>query len=293
MFQDKTYLRKNEDSSYIDLAKEIIKKTEGYNRNGLCKLGKDGNAPIHMACTLYDTSLLRAVCDSKLIWQVFCMQNQLGRTPLILSILTRRQHVEIVLQGIKNSVHSNRSYIKSDSPRHFLPSRRQYSQVGHDPRLDAYDTELEASSFLDTRQGETLPTRDARAQCLNMRDAYGWTAMHYAAQFGNAKSVKLLLDQPGLDIGQAKSVGEVPTPMELALKSENADCVRLLRDALRERKSWKKSEEEVNAAEISAHGQPEQKSMLLFSSVDILGFVQRIEVRMFVLLCALVWIYLR
>jgi ankyrin repeat protein len=292
MFQDNTYLRKDEGSSHIDLAKEIIKRAEGYNRNGLYKLRKDGNAPIHKACTLYDTSLLRAVCDSKPIWQVFCMQNQLGRTPLILSILIRRQHVGIVLQGIRNSVHSNRAYVKSDSPRHFLPSCRQYSQITHDPRLDAYDAELEASIFLDTRQGETLPTRDARAQCLNMRDAYGWTAMHYAAEFGDAKSVKLLLDQPGLDIGQAKSVGEVPTPMELALKSENADCVRLLRDALRERKSWKKSEEEPKIVEVGVQ-QPEYGIKLPFSSVDVLAFVQRMEVRMFVLLCALVWIYLR
>jgi ankyrin repeat protein len=116
--------------------------------------------------------------------------------------------------------------------------------------------------------------------------------MHYAAEFGDAKSVKLLLEQPGLDIGQAKRVGEVPTPMELALKSGNADCVRFLRDALRERKLWKKSEDETKIVEVGVQ-EREYGIKLPFSSVVVLAFMQRIEVRMFVLLCALVWIYLR
>jgi ankyrin repeat protein len=293
IFRDNSYWsNKDEVDAYISLVKEIIERAESYKRNTLCKMDSHGNTPIHRACTAYNLSLLRAACQGKRIWQVFCIQNQSGRTPLILSALSGSQCLEAVLQGIMHSIHSDRTYVNFKMPENFFPSHRQYSQVPNDPRLDILYTELGATISLDKKEGETIPTREARAQCLNMCDAYGWTAIHYAAQFGDTESLRLLLEQPGLDIGPAKRTGEVPTPMELALGSDNADCVRLLRDAIRERKSWSRGEDEVGFKVVSVQ-QEKTESKQSWRLVGVSAFAQRIEVRIFVLFCALLWMYLR
>jgi ankyrin repeat protein len=74
---------------------------------------------------------------------------------------------------------------------------------------------------------------DARAQCLNMRDVAGWTALHYAVSRRNTEVVRLLLGEEGLIVDESKeSTYGAPLPLELAEGNRDSECRRLVSEAI-------------------------------------------------------------
>jgi hypothetical protein len=115
-----------------------------------------------------------------------------------------------------------------------------------------------------------------------MQDAYGWTALHYAASLGDAKMVEMLVNEAGLDVGKAKSTGRILTPLELAERSQNVKCVRLIKDGIRQRQGWERDSEKQT--------QPSQRAASWCLS-DAMAVGQRVDFRACVLLCFLIWMY--
>ncbi|KAJ9634548.1 hypothetical protein H2199_009005 [Coniosporium tulheliwenetii] len=211
----------------VDLLGQIITKAQHSEKEILCKYDNSGDTAVHVACKQSSQGPIQAICKGKRIWQVFRMQDRLGRTPLILAALSYyTEKVQVVLRGIRSSVDDNsidsvRTTSHGSFPsegEEYMPERLQYTQCPHDPRLNVLYAELQAAALPDDSEDEHPSSsavctrerpapREARAQCLNMRDAYGWTALHYAASSGRRETVRLLLAEPGLDAGRAKSEG--------------------------------------------------------------------------------------
>jgi ankyrin repeat protein len=304
-------------ASDIELLDTMIEtaKTHQYYDTVLYSYEKGEQTVVHAACKSRSGGPIRAICERKQAWQAFRLQDRLGRTPLMLTVLKERDDLlEIVLHGIRSSVHEgimdkipsrNKQYWSPEDDEALMASQLQYTTVEHDPRLDLFYLEhfndkngqiitrkprLYRESELAKSAAVSPPTlREAHAQCLNIRDLYGWTALHYAARSGNTKMVRMLVEEPGLDAGPIKSDGMVPTPIELASKTSNTVCIQLIRDAIQRQKKWKTA---ATKKQLSEKDRP-RRNLEGARFPYILLFIQRVEVRIAVLICASIWLWAR
>ncbi|KAK5947937.1 hypothetical protein OHC33_011042 [Knufia fluminis] len=273
---------------------------------------------LEFACSSDSAVPLKAICASPRPWQNFRGQDELGQTPLILVVQNwqAEEVVQLLLNAITTSYQDYHVYFHnndSNGSSKFQPPKGQFSQVmyvdaepvkGETEPIDAVLDDLEpfdsehVKQRLDDGHQPARPKRrlpkispEGLAQCLNMRDNHGWTALHYAARAGRGKIVSLLVKEPALDIGLAKGCC-VPSPLELAYQSENANCVRLLRKAIDERKVKLKKKDEREESVHMSYAVEVAKKKTWFAS-NVLVAIERLDVRIAVALCAFIWIWFR
>jgi len=95
-----------------------------------------------------------------------------------------------------------------------------------------------------------------RSLLFNSRTLYGWTALHYAADHGNADMVRLLVAEPNIDL-TPPVVRCAPAPLDLAKARGDPLCVAVLREAIAARKEKSaQADSKRSGAENAENGKP-------------------------------------
>lgn len=282
---------------------EMIAKTKAHKHLDL-------RESLQVAVIAASSVALEAICDVSIPWQNLSHQDQHGKTALIHAA----QHPDawrtsLVLQCISGSYHAHGMYWytrRDVSKLNLGPPLAQFSRVERNvpcsdddslKTLDLAALTQEKEDFEQHRSQNKPPvakvTREGLAQCLNMRDNHGWTALHYAAHAGDEEKVRLLTKVPALDVGNRKGCC-VPSPLQLAHRSENSQCVRLIEAAIQHH--------EENAT-VPGHAKDANKRIdVLLGQIErvragrrmtLSSIVKRMEVRVVVAFSIFMWVWYR
>lgn len=200
------------------------------------------------ACQKRCIASLTAICQYSQFWQIYGLRDQGGATPLIEAVKTGSSDiVSLMLRGITVAYHDER-LVSAVSSLGSAGNARQFKFTDIPDSFKQHGTPISAKfspkSAESDYSNETLhrppPIIDGllfseqhfqrkrlmlnsndlkdyntldpskRAACLNTQDHRGWTALHYALAQGDGKILRLLLEEPDLDLEPTSSLCQTP-----------------------------------------------------------------------------------
>ena len=190
------------------------------------KADKDGRTPLYWAAECGHADCVKLLLEHPRI-DVNHATNEYRETPLHLA--TIRGHTEVVKRLLE---HPRIDVNKADKDG-YTPL---YNTIVHGhpdcvklllehPRIDTHNLSpiLIAAWKNDS---DTLNQLIRSGIDVNKADKNGYTPLYWAARYGHAECVKLLLSTPGIDINEADKYGS--TPLYWAARNGHAECVKLL-----------------------------------------------------------------
>lgn len=218
----------------------ILAVAQAANPMILLQHDENGDTPLHIACGANSLLALRAICKIHAPWQLYCMQDSMGRTPLM-RVLVRRDKsmtlsfLEEIIGGISKTVAipdisftetltSNLDKYHLHAETHFNFSRHRLQAQKTLPQPLPYDHLLPENLPFQAKKDNLRPlpdnnmcsaTAEQRAHCFNMCDDAGWTALHYAIAANSIDVLGELLGVSSIVVEETSCYG-APSPMELA-----------------------------------------------------------------------------
>lgn len=277
------------------LIEDLVEMDKESRMHVLSDSDKNGNTALHLAADREFVEPLKGLCSPPLPWQAFAMQNAQGETPLIkVCQYGGSERVRIVLQAIRDS--RLLPWVMHPNPRKMFESKPWDDRQGN--YTEIVTGESIKKTVATAGQDDKIPEQPSPvhtqglSQCLNTQDSYGWTALHYAARRGDQEVVQLLVSEPLLDVGLSHGCC-VPSPLDLAYKSEDGVCVRLIRDAIAARRhELDQQRPEPEGKLPSLRSKAHSASTLTYVGM-LVDVMQRWHVRIFIGMLSLLWVLAR
>ena len=261
-------LETEETLSVLEFALDTNDKVWGI-KNLVWRDRDTGMNPVHISCKNRLDKPLQLICQNPRDMNIYAIQTSDWKTPLILAASANSVvKIRLLLQGMNLAIGFRSEVIKRGKSRQYYldednpgPAENNYSHIDN----ESDDNEQQQQQLLskqhlssndsakqDNGTSKISPNKKMvsdrplsareRSIILNSQTQYGWTALHYAASYGNSEMVRLLIAERNIDLIPPQTRA-APSPLELAKASGNPLCVTILKEALiaKEQRKLKKT----------------------------------------------------